>query len=81
MFCATIKFHNRLIENVEVNVDVIDFCQISSPTKDSSLGRREIESDIVSIISTLHIVKSKKEDILQYKASTGEDVECLCRVL
>ena len=33
---------------------------ISSPTKDSSLGRRKIESVIFDIISTLHIVKSKK---------------------
>jgi hypothetical protein len=43
-----------------VDVDAEDIGPISSSTKDSSLGRLEVESVIVSIISTLHIVKSKK---------------------
>jgi hypothetical protein len=48
------------IEKVDMDVDVENFGPISSPTKDSSLGRREIESVIFHIISTLHIVKSEK---------------------
>jgi hypothetical protein len=40
------------IEKVEVDVDAEDFGPISSPTKDSSLGRREIESVIFDLIST-----------------------------
>jgi hypothetical protein len=43
-----------------MDVDAEYFGPISSPTKDSSVGRREIESVIVDIISTLHIVKSEK---------------------
>ena len=50
-----------------VDVDAEDFGPILSPTKDSSLGRREIESVIVSIISTLHIVKSKKKIFFNIK--------------
>jgi hypothetical protein len=42
----------------EVDVDAEDFVQISSPTKDSSLGRREIESVIFHIISTLQKEKN-----------------------
>ena len=42
-------------------VDAEDLGPISSPTKDSSLGRREIESVIINITSTPHIVKSKKK--------------------
>jgi hypothetical protein len=48
------------IEKLEVNVDAEDFGPISFLTKDSSLGRREMESLIVNIISTLHIEKGTK---------------------
>jgi hypothetical protein len=55
------------IEKDDMDVDAEDFGPISSPTKDSSLGRREIESVIINITSTPHIVKSKKKKFFNIK--------------
>ena len=69
---------SNLIEKVEMDVDAEDFSPISTPSKDSSLGRREIESVIVSIISTLHIVKSKKKIFYNIKLPPEKMLSVLC---